>query len=113
MGAYAKLQDEKSQFLVDGFKDCPVTEYLNPKTTAYSFYRYKQGYNTRASDTPNWWLHTLNIASLDYNWGFRGANPDDYYGGGQTKYDFQRLHLYRDIGVYKVGRCRLTLGFHS
>mmetsp|Transcript_6170 Transcript_6170/g.15734 ORF Transcript_6170/g.15734 Transcript_6170/m.15734 type:complete len:704 (+) Transcript_6170:794-2905(+) len=108
MGAYSKLQDEKSQFLVDGFKNCPVVEYLNAKTTAYSFYRFKAGYTSRASSTPNWWLHTLNIASFDYSWGFRGADAGiaTYYGTpGMTKYDFQRLHLYRDIGVYKeVGR---------
>lgn len=105
MGAYAKLQDEKSQALVDGFKDCPIIDYLNPKTTAYSYYKYKTGYIGRNSTTPNWWLHTLNIAAFDYSWGFRGADPATYYGAGTTVYDFQRLHLYRDIGVYKeVGR---------
>jgi hypothetical protein len=105
MGAYAKLQDEKSQFLVDGFKDCPVIDYLNPKSTAYSFYQYKQGYNNRTETTPNFWMHVMNIYAFDYNWGFRGADPATFYGAGYTKYDFQRLHLYRDISVYQeVGR---------
>lgn len=111
MGAYAKLQDEKSQALIDGFANCPIIEYLNPKTTAYSWYRYKPQFNSRSSSTPCFWKHTMNIFAFDYSWGFRGAQnstgylPDVAYGAGYTIYDFQRLHLYRDLSVYQeVGR---------
>lgn len=36
-----------------------------------------------------------------YNWGFRGADPADFYGPGYSTTDFARLQLYRDVSVYK------------
>jgi hypothetical protein len=41
------------------------------------------------------------VRTTTYNWGFRGANPADFYGEGYGTDDFTRLQLYRDISVYE------------
>ena len=47
----------------------------------------------------------MGVTTTTYSWGFRGADPADYYGSAYTNYDFVRLQLYRDLSVYEeVGR---------
>ena len=41
------------------------------------------------------------VRTTTYNWGFRGADPADFYGPGYTTADFTRLQLYRDVSVYE------------
>lgn len=40
------------------------------------------------------------MRTTTYNWGFRGANPADFYGEGYGVADFTRLQLYRDVNIY-------------
>ena len=47
----------------------------------------------------------LGVVATTYNWGFRGADPSEYYGEGVGNYDFIRMQMYRDLNVYlEVGR---------
>ena len=45
------------------------------------------------------------MSAFGYTWGFRGADPADFYGANYTVNDFTRVNMYRDIMVYKeLGR---------
>ena len=45
------------------------------------------------------------MIATTYYWGFRGADPAEYYGEGVGTYDFIRMQMYRDLNVYlEVGR---------
>ena len=43
---------------------------------------------------------TMGVTVPLYSWGFRGADPADYYGAEYTTSDFVRMQLYRDLSVY-------------
>jgi len=107
--AYSGLMEEKWNAINDGFKDCPVVKLLNYKTTAYSFWQYKAPYDGRKSSTPSFFQHVMHIQTTSYSWGFRGSQASDYYGAGATNNDFQRMHLYRDIDVYKEVQRRASI----
>lgn len=45
------------------------------------------------------------MRTTTYNWGYRGADPADFYGEGYGVADFTRLQLFRDVNVYtEIGR---------
>jgi len=106
VGAYSKIMDEKWDYVIDGFKDCPVVELTNPKAGAYAFFIYKSPYlGIQQSFISSFFQDVLGVQATTYNFGFRGANPSQYYGTGYGVNDFTRLQLYRELYVYKeIGR---------
>ncbi|KAL9139795.1 hypothetical protein ACP0BX_000571 [Amphidinium carterae] len=106
MGAYSLLQKEKWDYVINGFANCPVVEITNPYAGAYVFFKFKSPYlGLQTSSTPSFFLQCLGLRATTYSWGFRGADPADYYGAGYGTNDFTRMQLYRDVSVYEeVGR---------
>lgn len=107
IGAYSALMKEKWDYLLDGFKDCPIAEPANDYSGAYAWFVKKPQYLglDEGNSAPSWMRNVLGVRCHTYTWGFRGADPADYYGEGYTVYDFARLRMYRDVNVYKeIGR---------
>lgn len=101
-GAYSEIMDEKWKLMEDAFANCPVLELTNPKAGAYAFFVYKPEYTgIQDSFVTSFFMDVLGIKTTTYYWGFRGANPADYYGKEYGVYDFTRLQLYRDVGIYE------------
>jgi hypothetical protein len=102
----SEILDEKWNYIIDGFKNCPVVQLTNPKAGAYAFFLYKSPYlGLQTSFISSFFQDVLGVQATTYNWGFRGANPSTYYGAGVGVNDFTRLQLYREIGVYEeIGR---------
>ena len=101
IGAYSTIMKEKWDVVTDGFKDCPVLTLTNSGKGAYAFFLYKAPYlGLQSSLISSFFLDVLGISTTTYYWGFRGADPSEFYGEGVGTHDFTRLHLYRDIGVY-------------
>ena len=50
---------------------------------------------------PSFFYEVLGVQATTYSWGFRGADPADFYGESYGSNDFTRLQLYRDVEVYK------------
>jgi len=101
VGAYSEIMDEKWEAVIDGFADCPVVTVTNPKAGAYAFFFFNEPYQgVQTSGTPSFFLDVLGIHATTYSWGWRGANPADYYGDGVGFHDFTRMQLYRDLNVY-------------
>jgi len=102
IGAYSEIMDEKWEVVMDGFADCPVLDLSNPKAGAYAYFVYKEPYlGVQTGFVSSFFRDVLGIRTTTYNWGFRGANPADFYGEGYTTADFTRLQLYRDVEIYK------------
>ncbi len=102
VGAYSEIMKEKWDVISDAFMDCPVLELTNKGKGAYAFFIYKKPYTGLQSSTiSSFFLNVLGVKATTYYWGFRGADPSTYYGEGIGVYDFTRLQLYRDLGVYK------------
>merc|ERR1711998_777925 len=106
--AYSGLMKEKWEAIIDGFKDCPVVEITNPHEGAYAYFKFKDPYHGAANKAANWFGKALGVSTTNYAWGWRGNGhadwpdlPGNYYGAGYTRYDFQRMQLYRDLSVYK------------
>lgn len=106
VGAYKTIIEDKWNFVIDGFKDCPVVELLNDYQGAYAWFKKTPEYTgLESSFLTSLFAQTLGVKATTYNWGFRGADPADMYGEGYGVNDFTRMHLYRDISVYEeVGR---------
>jgi hypothetical protein len=106
IGAYTLIMEEKWSAVIDGFADCPVVELTNPRAGAYAWFVYKEPYlGIQGGFVSSFFRDVLGVRTTTYNWGFRGADPSDYYGAGVGNEDFTRLQLYRDISVYEeLGR---------
>ena len=102
IGAYAEIMDEKWTLMIDAFADCPVASLTNPKAGAYAWFVYKEPYvGVQDGFVSSFFRDVLGVRTTTYNWGFRGADPADFYGENYTTADFTRLQLYRDITVYE------------
>lgn len=102
IGAYSQIMDEKWNLIIDAFEDCPVLTLSNPKAGAYAFFVYKEPYlGLQDSFLSTFFRDVLGVRTTTYNWGFRGANPADFYGENHSTEDFTRLQLYRDVSVYE------------
>eukprot|EP00934_Nitzschia_sp_Nitz4_P000700 Nitzschia sp. Nitz4//scaffold21_size171442//127911//130441//NITZ4_002182-RA/size171442-augustus-gene-0.207-mRNA-1//-1//CDS//3329542474//700//frame0 len=106
ISAYASLIKEKWDFIIDGFEGCPVTSVSNPYSGAYVWFVFLDPYvGVQDGSTPSFFSDVLGVYATTYSWGFRGADPADYYGPGYSGNDFTRLQLYRDLHVYEeIGR---------
>merc|ERR1719440_189601 len=83
LGAYSQLIEEKWDFIIDGFADCPVLEVTNPYMGAYVWFKYKAPYlGIQDSWLSSFMGECLGIYTTTYSWGFRGASPSAYYGDG-------------------------------
>lgn len=101
IGAYTDIMNEKWEVIIEAFADCPVLELTNSKAGAYAFFIYKDPYlGLQDSFVSSFFMDVLGVQATTYNWGFRGADPSEYYGAGYGNYDFTRLQLYRDVHVY-------------
>jgi hypothetical protein len=82
IGAYSEIVDEKWNLLIDAFDGCPVTTITNPKSGAYVFFRMNEAYLGIQSDDfiSTFFKDVLGVSAPTYNWGFRGADPADFYG---------------------------------
>jgi hypothetical protein len=101
IGAYTEIMDEKWELMIDAFAGCPVLTLTNPKAGAYAWFKYEAPYiGIQGGFVSSFFRDVLGIRTTTYNWGFRGADPADYYGVGYGEQDFTRLQLYRDITVY-------------
>ena len=102
VGAYSDIMKEKWDVVEDGFKDCPVLQLTNYGKGAYAFFLYKDPYlGLQTSFISSFFLDVLGVSATTYYWGFRGADPSEFYGDGVGTYDFTRMQLYRDVNVYK------------
>lgn len=106
IGAYSEIIHEKWEYVLDGFTDCPVIQSTNDFSGAYVWFAYQPGFlGLSGTGIPSFFRDVIGTQTTSRSWQFRGADPSDYYGEGYSIYDFTRLNLYRDIGVYKeVGR---------
>jgi hypothetical protein len=102
VGAYSAIMKEKWEVISDAFADCPVVELTNSMAGAYAFFMYKEPYlGLQDNFISSFFMDVLGVQTTTYNWGFRGADPSEYYGEGYGTFDFTRLQLFRDMGVYK------------
>mmetsp|Transcript_26693 Transcript_26693/g.40072 ORF Transcript_26693/g.40072 Transcript_26693/m.40072 type:complete len:755 (-) Transcript_26693:312-2576(-) len=101
IGAYSTIMKEKWDVITDAFADCPVLELTNSGKGAYAFFLYKAPYlGLQTSFISSFFLDVLGVSATTYNWGFRGADPSEFYGEGVGTHDFTRMQLYRDVNVY-------------
>jgi hypothetical protein len=101
IGAYSTIVEEKWAAIIDGFEGCPVVSITNPRSGAYVWFMYLPPYTgIQGGFVSSFFRDVLGIRTTTYNWGFRGADPADFYGEGYTTYDFTRLQTYRDVTVY-------------
>lgn len=125
IGAYTQIMEEKWSIMIDAFEDCPVATLSNPRAGAYAWFVYNPDYTgiqdgfvssffrdvlgvswpsevLRGGEscilTPSF---LFQVRTTTYNWGFRGADPADFYGESYGTADFTRLQLYRDVSIYK------------
>ena len=101
VGAYSQIMQEKWEVITDAFEDCPVLELTNSMAGAYAFFVYKDPYlGLQSGSYPSFFMDVLGIRATTYFWGFRGADPAEYFGEGVSTTDFTRMQLYRDVDVY-------------
>ena len=95
---------DKWDTVIEGFADCPVLDLTNPYAGAYAFFQYKEPYlAVQDGFVSSFFRDVLGIRTTTYNFGFRGLADEDivrFYGPSYTQYDFTRLNLYRDVGIY-------------
>eukprot|EP00980_Cylindrotheca_fusiformis_P004905 scaffold1041_cov121-Cylindrotheca_fusiformis.AAC.10 len=102
VGAYSSIMDEKWDAIEQAFENCPPVTLTNPGKGAYAFFLMGEGYRGLSDDAESAFFHdVLGVMATSYAFGFRGADPSEYYGAGVTKHDFIRLQLYRDVNIYK------------
>jgi hypothetical protein len=111
IGAYITIQAEKWEAVVNAFAGCTdYVELTNPYAGAYAFFMLKgDAVGKEDSSTSTLFGSVFGITSTTYSWGFRGANPADYYGAGYGTTDFIRMQLFRDVNVYHEAARRVTL----
>jgi len=101
IGAYSSIMKEKWDVITDAFADCPAVTLTNSGKGAYAFFLYKEPYlGLQTSFVSSFFLDVLGVSATTYYWGFRGADPSEFYGEGVGTYDFTRMQLYRDLNVY-------------
>lgn len=102
IGAYSEIMEEKWSLIIDAFEECPVVTVSNPRAGAYVWFVYNPPYTgIQTGFVSSFFRDVLGIRTTTYDWGFRGANPADFYGANYTTTDFTRLQLYRDVSVYE------------
>lgn len=102
IGAYSEIMDEKWSLIIDAFAGCPVAQVSNPKAGAYVWFVFQAPYlGIQDGFIASWFREVLGVRTTTYNWGFRGADPADFYGPDYTVTDFARLQLYRDVSIYE------------
>lgn len=104
VGAYSSIMKEKWDLVTEAFEDCPMITLTNPGRGAYSFFIMNDGYRGLSSTSTHissFFQDVLGVVATTYSWGFRGADPSEYYGDGVGTRDFVRMQLYRDVNVYK------------
>jgi hypothetical protein len=102
IGAYSGIMKEKWDVMTDAFANCPVLSLTNKGKGAYAWFLYKEPYlGLQDSFVSSFFLDVLGVSTTTYYWGFRGADPSEFYGNGVGTYDFSRMQLYRDLNVYK------------
>jgi len=107
VGAYTTIQQAKWTAITEGFDGCPYVEITNPFSGAYAWFRMLDPYLGLHDGVSENTFFAMVIGSRNptYSWGFRGADPADYYGEGYGTYDFIRMQLFRSQFVYEeVGR---------
>lgn len=101
VGAYGEIMKEKWDVVNEAFEDCPVVTLTNYGKGAYAFFIYNEPYTgLQTSFISSFFLDVLGVSATTYYWGFRGADPSEFYGDGIGTYDFTRMQLYRDVNVY-------------
>lgn len=104
IGAYSAIMKEKWDVIEEAFMDCPMITLTNPGQGAYSFFIMNEGYlglSSTSTHISSFMQDVLGVIATTYSWGFRGADPSEYYGEGVGTRDFVRMQMYRDINVYK------------
>ena len=95
------IMKEKWDVVTEGFANCPVLTLTNSGKGAYAFFLYKEPYLGKQTQMiSSFFLDVLGVSATTYYWGFRGADPSEFYGDGVGVYDFTRLQLFRDLNVY-------------
>ena len=81
VGAYTEIMKEKWDALIPAFKDCPYIELTNDYAGAYAWFK-KMGValGLETSWLSAFFSDTMGVTVPLYSWGFRGADPADYYG---------------------------------
>jgi hypothetical protein len=103
VGAYSALMKEKWDAIEEAFMDCPMLTLTNAGQGAYSFFIMNEGYRGLSSTSTHlssFFQDVLGVIATTYSWGFRGADPSEYYGEGVGTRDFVRMQMYRDKNVY-------------
>jgi hypothetical protein len=103
IGAYSSIMKEKWDAIEEAFMDCPMITLTNPGQGAYSFFMMNEGYlglSSTSTHLSSFFQDVLGVVATTYSWGFRGADPAEYYGEGYGVRDFVRMQMYRDINVY-------------
>jgi hypothetical protein len=83
IGAYSEIMDEKWNVLIDAFEGCPVVTLTNVKSGAYAWFRMNEAYlGIQSGDEflSSFFKDVLGVSAPTYSWGFRGADPADFYG---------------------------------
>jgi hypothetical protein len=83
IGAYSEIMDEKWTVISEAFDGCPVVTLTNSKSGAYAFFRMSEAYIGVQPDDgflSTFFKDVLGVSAPTYSWGFRGANPADFYG---------------------------------
>lgn len=107
IGAYSAIMKEKWDAINSALEGCPVVTLTNYGQGAYSFMIMNEDYLGLADSSylSSFMGDVLGVIATTYYWGFRGADPAEYYGEGVGTYDFIRMQMYRDLNVYlEVGR---------
>lgn len=74
IGAYKEILEEKYDFLIDGFMDCPVMRLSNPYSGAYAWFVMEPEYlgiQQGGDSSPSFFRNVLGVSAFSYSWGFR------------------------------------------
>lgn len=83
IGAYSEIMDEKWNAISEAFEGCPVVTLTNYKAGAYGWFRMNEAYlGIQSSEEflSTFFKDVLGVSAPTYSWGFRGADPADFYG---------------------------------
>lgn len=62
IGAYSEIMDEKWQYIIDGFADCPVVQVSNPRAGAYVWFVFQEPYlGLQDSFIASWFRDVLGV----------------------------------------------------
>lgn len=83
IGAYSEIMDEKWNVINEGFEGCPVVTLTNFNAGAYAWFRMNEAYlgiQSGEEFLSSFFKDVLGVSAPTYSWGFRGADPADFYG---------------------------------